>query len=129
MIFFDGAETMRYLTWERFKQRTKSAGGLLITAHREGMLPTLVKCSTNIGLTKPAGGLLITAHREGMLPTLVKCSTNIGLLNEIVNEILGDNSHALHETTQVLFDNHDGNLRDVLRELYDIYAARSEGRR
>jgi hypothetical protein len=100
MIFFDGAETMRYLTWERFKQRTKSAGGLLITA-----------------------------HREGMLPTLVKCSTNIGLLNEIVNEILGDNSHALHETTQVLFDNHDGNLRDVLRELYDIYAARSEGRR
>jgi len=66
-----------------------------------------------------AAGLLVTCHRPGLLPTLLTTSTTPELLSGIVEEILGT---RLPEVSS-LFEKHDGNLREVLRELYDLYSA------
>jgi GTPase SAR1 family protein len=66
------------------------------------------------------GGLIITSHRKGLLPTLVECSTSLRLLEEIVEDLIGrSNDFPLAN----LYREHKGNLRDVLRTLYDICAS------
>jgi GTPase SAR1 family protein len=97
MILFDGAEQMSRLAWERFKYQSHKAGGMVITS-----------------------------HRAGLLPTLLECSTTPELLGQIITEILGQESDVPCETMRVLYDKHNGNLRSALRELYDMYAAREE---
>jgi len=96
VICLDGAEQLTRLGWISFKRRARSARGLLITS-----------------------------HREGLLPTLHACSTNVQLLEEIVGRLLSPTplaSPASLPTSQDLFERHRGNLRDALRELYDCYA-------
>lgn len=41
-----------------------------------------LKCSTS-------GGLIVTAHKEGLLPTLIRCRTSIELLDELIESLLG----------------------------------------
>jgi hypothetical protein len=93
VILFDGAEQMKYPVWQWFKWQTKKAGGLIITS-----------------------------HRARMLPTLIACSTTPELLDHIVGELLGEPSAELRRVTRALFHKHNGNLRNALRELYDLYA-------
>jgi len=93
VILFDGAEQMSRLDWHRFKLRSKKAGGLVITSHRPGMLPTLKECVT--------------------------CPE---LLNEIITELLGAEPVTTHVAAIALYQEHNGNLRDALREMYDLYA-------
>ena len=69
-----------------------------------------------------AGGLIITAHRSGRLATLVTCATSAGLLGRIIQR-LAPTGLAAAPPAAVLFARHRGNLRDALRELYDVYAA------
>lgn len=91
LLLFDGAEQMSRISWARFKARSKKAGGLVITS-----------------------------HRRGMLPTLIECATSSELLGEIIAELL----QAPYEATEELYAKHNGNLRDALREMYDVYAAK-----
>ncbi len=95
MIFFDGADLMGRLEWRRFKQRTAGAAGLIVTSHR--------------------------AH---LLPLLMRCSTTPDLLHGIVRQLLGEQAAELHITTDAIYHKHRGNMRDAIRELYDIYASR-----
>src|SRR5438876_137686 len=44
IILFDGAEQLSRLAWWRFRRLARPAGGLVITSHRAGMLPTPVDC-------------------------------------------------------------------------------------
>jgi len=46
VILFDGAEQLGRLAWSRFERRSRSAAGLVITGHRAGRLPPLLKTST-----------------------------------------------------------------------------------
>ena len=94
----DGAEQMGRLDWLQFHRRTQTAGGLIITSHRPGRLPTLLGCATT-----PA------------------------LLTEIVTELLGDPRSAAALQLDELYQRHAGNLRHALRELYDVYAERPAG--
>ena len=76
--------------------------------------------------TRRAGGVIITSHRHGRLPTLIECTTSAELLDSIVQRLTptdpsGGRVHT--PTAQELFSRHRGNLRDALRELYDVYAA------
>jgi energy-coupling factor transporter ATP-binding protein EcfA2 len=64
-----------------------------------------------------AGGLLITSHRRSWLPTIWECSTSPELLIRIVEE-LAPQSFSL-STLVERYHRHHGNLRDVLRDLYD----------
>lgn len=66
--------------------------------------------------TRKAGALIITSHRKGLLPTLWQCRTDAALLRELVAELDPQNQCD----TDALFQRHRGNVRDALRELYDL---------
>ena len=96
VILFDGAEQMSRLEWRRFKRRSMRAGGLVITSHRPGMLPTL---------------------RE--------CATSPELLHDIIAELLGAESETIRDMAVKLHGKHNGNLREALREMYDLFAGKA----
>ena len=70
-----------------------------------------------IRASRRARGLVITSHRAGLLPTLVECATSVPLLRGIVDDL-----HPVGADLPVdaLFQRHRGNIREVLRELYDV---------
>lgn len=94
IILFDGAEQLNRLAWEQFKAKSRQAAGLIITTHRPGRLPTLLEC-----VTHPA------------------------LLEEIVRALTPGGAHEMRPPAVELFHRHKGNLRNALRQLYDLYAA------
>ncbi len=70
-----------------------------------------------------AGGLIVTSHTPGRLPTLRQHRTNSGLLVELVAELLTPTQASqLRPHLDQLFEHHQGNLRDCLRSLYDAWA-------
>jgi hypothetical protein len=93
VLLLDGAEQLGRLSW--FEVRTR---------------------------TRAAGGLVVTSHRPGLLPTLHECRTTPELLAEIVGEL------SAEPPAGDLFDRHGGNVRDALRELYDLWATASAAR-
>ena len=94
IILFDGAEQLSRWTWWRFLRGVRRTGGLLITSHRTGLLPTLLECKT-------APELLV----------------------EIVANLLDETPEACRAHADFLFHKHQGNLREALRELYDVWSA------
>jgi len=46
VLLFNGAEQLGRLEWLLLKHRTRRAGGLVVTSHRPGLLPTLLECET-----------------------------------------------------------------------------------
>jgi hypothetical protein len=66
--------------------------------------------------------LIVTAHRRGRLATLVACATSVGLLDRIMQRLAPEGLVTAPSAAE-LFVRHRGNLRDALRELYDVYAA------
>lgn len=92
VLLFDGSEQLSLSAWWRFRWETRRAGGLVITKHRPGRLPTLIECQTT---------------RE--------------LFQELVGS-LHDPTTLAPDTLDRLFEKHHGNLRDAIRELYDIAA-------
>jgi hypothetical protein len=90
IILFDGCEQLGPLAWRRFHWQTRRAGGLVITT-----------------------------HRPGRLPTLWNCETNPELLTDLVGQLLNQETVVPAEHLQELYAKHGGNLRDVIRELYD----------
>lgn len=96
VILFDGAEQLSRWDWWRFRRSVRAAGGLIITSHRSGLMPTLLECRTDVRLLA-------------------------SILSELLNEPVERHEHAAGE----LFRKHHGNLRDALRELYDRWAERA----
>ena len=94
VVCLDGAEQLGPLPWLRFRWQARRAGCVLVTTHRPGRLPTLVTCATNAGLLDRITRRLAPHRLPGAPPA------------------------------EDLFARHRGNLRDALRELYDVYASR-----
>lgn len=94
VLLLDGADAVRRSSWQLLRRRT----------------------STH------AAGLIVTAHRVGFLPTLIKCATTPALLQEIVNKLQPQERPVPAHLLDDLYRRHAGNLRDCLRELYDLYA-------
>ncbi len=69
-----------------------------------------------------ASGLVITSHKPGLLPTLIECATSATLLTEIVTALRPEGPGISLDLLDTLYKRHNGNLRDCLRELYDLYA-------
>ena len=69
-----------------------------------------------------AGGFVVTAHAEGLLPTLWRTRTSPDLLAETVRALTGAGSESFDRPAEDLFRSHGGNLREALRELYDVCA-------
>ncbi|MBV8881275.1 MAG: hypothetical protein JO332_15015, partial [Planctomycetaceae bacterium] len=93
LILFDGAEQLGWFAWNSFERRSRAAGGLLVTL-----------------------------HQPGRLPTLLGTRTSPELLAGLVDQILGADAADVRELVRRLHERHDGNLREALRELYDCYA-------
>jgi hypothetical protein len=98
ILLFDGAEQMDPFAWQRFRRRSRTAGGLIITT-----------------------------HQPGRLPTLWECRTSADLLAAIAAELLGVEKDAVRDRAKELFREHRGNLREALREWYDRLALFPEG--
>ena len=93
IVCLDGAEQLNPIAWMWFRWRTRRAGGLIVTT-----------------------------HRPRRLPSLVVCATNAALLDRIIQRLAPDRLSAAPPAAE-LFRRHRGNLRNALRELYDVYAA------
>lgn len=106
LLVLDGAEQLGRLAWWRLRQRSRSAGGLLITTHRPGRLPTLLTTSTS-------PELLASLIDDLLRPLAPPQAANLRL--------------RLPDAAQ-LYARHDGNLRLALRELYDHCASRGAAR-
>ena len=80
---------------------------------------------------RAAGGVLVTSHRAGLLPTLHECCTTPELLGDLIGELLRgeprDGAVASVAAADTLFACHRGNLRDALLAAYDFYAAQPAG--
>lgn len=72
--------------------------------------------------SRAAGGLVITSHRPGLLPTLHECHTTPELLAGIVANLVGWEEAERLPPSGDLLARHGGNVRDALRELYDLCA-------
>jgi hypothetical protein len=46
VLLLDGAEQLGGVSWLEVRTRTRAAGGLVVTSHRPGLLPTLHECRT-----------------------------------------------------------------------------------
>ena len=75
--------------------------------------------------TRSAPVLVVSRHRAGRLPVLHRCGTSAALLAEIVAELAPEDSSALLPLVPELFRRHRGNLRECLRELYDVCGGRA----
>jgi hypothetical protein len=93
LVVFDGAEQLSRFAWRRFQSRTRRAGGLLITS-----------------------------HRAGLLPTLIETRTSLALLDDILRQLVPTAPQTLLDAAHQLFHTHHGNIRDVLRGLYDAWS-------
>jgi hypothetical protein len=72
-----------------------------------------------------AGGFVVTTHAEGLLPTLWRTRTSPDLFAKTVQELTGAGPEAFGRPAEDLFRSHAGNLREALRELYDVCAENS----
>jgi hypothetical protein len=73
--------------------------------------------------TSDVRGLIITSHSPGMLPTLVECRTTSALLDHLLRTVLSSEIvAALEDSPRRLLETHAGNVRLVLRDLYDRLA-------
>lgn len=93
VVLVDGAEQLSAIGWSMFQLRCRRAGGLLITTHSPGRLPTLVQTTTSPALLRE-------------------------LVGDLTNTRSDDDLHA-----DSLLLRHRGNIRDALRELYDAACA------
>jgi hypothetical protein len=93
VVCLDGAEQLGPLAWLRFRWRARRAGGVVVTT-----------------------------HQPGRLPTLVACATSPGLLERIIERLAPGGVDGAPSAAD-LYVRHRGNLRDALRELYDVCAA------
>jgi hypothetical protein len=93
VLLVDGAEQLGRLAWLEIRTRSRAAGGLVITS-----------------------------HRPGLLPTLHECRTTPELLAGIVADLVGREEAERLPPCEELLVRHGGNVRDALRELYDCCA-------
>jgi hypothetical protein len=74
-----------------------------------------------LGNTKSGAGLVIAQHRPGRLPTWIHFQTSRELLHEVLIELNLDHPEIL-AASQIAFKKSNGNIREVLREMYDRFS-------
>jgi len=68
---------------------------------------------------RDAGRFVVTEHRIGRLPCLHRCETSLTLLDALVEELAPAIACDVRPHAHTLYARHRGNIRDVLRGLYD----------
>lgn len=65
-----------------------------------------------------SAGMILVTHGATPLPLLHRCEPDRRVLGQVVRELAGE-EHRLEAELDVLWRQHRGNMRDVLRALYD----------
>lgn len=74
-------------------------------------------------------GLLTTTHRPTRLPTLYCTSIDLPTARRVVDHLLGSHRELISDADlRRSLERQRGDLREVLFELYDLYAARTAAR-
>ncbi|MFZ5805782.1 MAG: hypothetical protein ACOY3I_01050 [Verrucomicrobiota bacterium] len=73
-------------------------------------------------------GVLITSHQEGRFSTVIQMTPSLNLLKEIVKELSGTETFFDEDDFEFLFEKHHGNVREALRECYDLFSNKAEVR-
>lgn len=94
IVLLDGADSIARATWQALKR----------------------------GVLRRAGGLVVTAHKTGLMPTLIECSTTPELFSKIVSEITNGEQGIARDLLDEVYHRNKGNIREALRELYDIFS-------
>ena len=70
-------------------------------------------------------GLVVTAHTSVGFPDLFRTTTSLPLVRKIVEQLLGDEASLITPAeVSGRFRQHEGDLREVLFDLYDLYEQR-----
>ena len=71
-------------------------------------------------------GLVVTSHQSMGIPDLIRCTPSLALVEELVSCLLAnDPDRITRDEIRRSFHRHEGNVREVLFEMYDLYEARS----
>ena len=89
LLCVDGAEQLGRIAWLALLARSRAAGGLLITSHRPGLLPTLLECETSPELL------------EGIVRNLIGPETDRRQIGELFARHGGNVRSALREMYDV----------------------------
>ena len=69
--------------------------------------------------------MLVTAHSDLGLPTLIKTEVNRELVHEIVHRLTTGSAHRIDDLAiDQAYDRHGANVREILFELYDVFESR-----
>ncbi len=98
IVLVDGLERLPFLSRQRLLHHSKSFSGFIATTHRSSRLRTLIHCRTT---------------QQNLMAVL---------------ESLQLSQPDIVAAAETLFSKHRGNIRFVLRELYDQYADGKVGR-
>ena len=74
-----------------------------------------------IARSRVFAGFIATTHHFGRLRTLIRCRTSQGTLTAVLDALELNRSEIVTAATALL-PKHKGNMRLVLRDLYDQYA-------
>lgn len=74
-------------------------------------------------MTRHAGGLIMTSHGAGRLPTVHQCVPSVAILSDVAHAIAPAYAPAFAADYGTIYRDHDGNIRDALRHLYDRCAS------
>lgn len=111
-----------YLNFDQWKGLWDSAGpDTLILVDGADLLPTWQRGLLKL-ISGRAKGLVTAGHSPLGLPVLSENQTSIKLLDKLLDELAGPVEDSLRQKSHALFRLHNGNVRNVLRELYMLYA-------
>ncbi|MEW6076637.1 MAG: hypothetical protein AB1724_02365 [Thermodesulfobacteriota bacterium] len=74
---------------------------------------------------RAAGAIVVTTHGKSLLPPLVHTRTSPALLHDLVRQLTGKAETISEPAIVDLYRRHQGDIRQALRELYDVWAARA----
>lgn len=95
VIIFDGADLLSRWHWHRVKRSSQSAKGMIVTS-----------------------------HDKKLLPCLYRTQTDIALLHQVIKRLNVPLTPELIQHSEQLFNDYQGNIREVLRALYWRYSER-----
>jgi hypothetical protein len=70
-------------------------------------------------------GVLVTSHAPTGLPTVMTVAPRIEAVQQIVRQLVPDGNRITRDDIERLFSACDGNIREMLFQLYDVYQDRS----
>jgi len=90
-------------------------------------LSWLSRMSLRWDCRRRGAGLLVTCHRPLHFPLLISLRTDLQAAQQLVRQLQGEGCRVVTpEDVAERFGAHEGNIREMLFDLYDLYEARRE---